>query len=315
MPNITHTTTRPSSPKTKLLVVRQPVKSVREREQPERVPLRLAIGVIVAVGVIAAVWLTGCLGTRLGFAPLVRVPDLIGDPGRELATGTMMLTSIPRVIFAAGLAEPMWLMLGFAMIAIPAAGLAAARPLTPGGPRPKESFVLMASLGAAAAMLSAALLIWWAGSPLRSAYMQAIPDRAGDAAAWHAALQTVAGLDVLAVITAALWVVLAMRLPVPLWLRAITASATLFALAVVVVAMSMSNAAAVQVGAGRSLCVLDDGGPTRRIILGSTPHHMATLVVYDEHTLIELRNHPDAITVTGRSSIISYLNDRVEPEP
>jgi hypothetical protein len=315
VPNITHTTTRPSSPKTKLLVVRQPVKSVREREQPERTPMRLAIGVIVAVGVLAAVWLMGCLGSRLGFAPLVRVPDLMGDPGRELATGTMILTSIPRMIFSAGLAEPMWLMLGFAMIALPAASLAAARPLTPGGPKPKESFVLMASLGAAASMLSAALLIWWAGSPLRAASLQAIPDRAGDAAAWHAALQTVAGLDVLAVITAALWVVLAMRLPVPVWLRAIAASATLFALAVVMVAMSMSNAAAVQIGAGRSLCVLDDGGPTRRIILGSTPHHMATLVVYDEQAIIELRNHPDAITVTGRSSIISYLNERAEPEP
>jgi hypothetical protein len=315
MPNITHTTTRPSSPKTKLLVVRQPSRSVRPSEQPERTPLRLAIGVIVAVGVLAVVWLMGYLGYRLGFAPLIRTPDLTGAVGGGLAPGTMMLISVPRMVFRAGLADPLWLMVGFAMIAIPAAGLAAARPLTPGGPRPKESFVIIASTGAVVAMVSAALLIWWAGSPLRAGYLQPIPAQPADAGAWHAKLQIVAGLDVLAVIAAALWVVLAMRLPVPVWLRAIASSAAFFALAVVLVAMSMSNAAAVQVGAGRSLCVLDDGGPTRRIILGSTPHHMATLVVHDDQTIIELRNHPDAITVTGRSSIISYLRERAEAEP
>lgn len=315
MPNITHTTTRPSSPKTKLLVVRQPSRSVRPSEAPERTPLRLAVGVIVALGVLLAVWLMGYLGFRLGFAPLVRTPDLTGAATGGLATGTMMLISVPRMIFRAGLAEPLWLMLGFAMIAIPAASLAAARPLTPGGPRPKESFVIIASTGAAATMVSAALLIAWAGSPLRAASLRPVPVQPIEAAAWHADLQIIAGLDVLAVITAALWVVLAMRLPVPVWLRAISSSAAFFALAVVVVAMSMSNAAAVEVGASRSLCVLDDGGPTQRIVLGSTPHHIATVSVHDGRTIIELRNHPDAITVTGRSSIISFLNARAEREP
>ena len=33
-----------------------------------------------------------------------------------------MLVSIPRVIILAGMAEPGWLMLGFVLIAVPAAG-------------------------------------------------------------------------------------------------------------------------------------------------------------------------------------------------
>ena len=314
MPNITHTTTRPSSPKTKLLLVRQAVKSVRKPEGAERMPLRLALGVIVAVGVVGLVWLMGYIGYRLGFAPLLRTPDLVGEPGRGLATGAMMMVSIPQVIFRAGLAEPMWLMIGFAMIAVPAGGLAAARPLTPGGPRPKQSFVAIASLGAVASMLSAALLIWWAGCPVRGDLLRVLPQQVAGAAAWHADLQTAAGLDVLAVVTASLWVVLAMRLPIPTWLRALATSATLFALAVVLVGMSMSNAAAAQVDATRSLCVLDDGGPTRRVIIGSTPHHMATLVAYDRNVIVELRNHPDAIAITGRASIADYLRDRAGRE-
>ena len=59
--------------------------------------------------------------------------------------------------------------------------------------------------------------------------------------------QTVSGLDVLAVIIASLWVVVVMRLTVPMWLRGLCASIAFFGLVVVTVAMSMSNAAAAQI--------------------------------------------------------------------
>ena len=107
MTNIVRKTTRPpSAPRTKLLVVRQAAKSVRHRDQPDRTPMRLAIGVIVTIGVIGAVWLMGYLGFRLGFAPIVGVPELMGGPGGSLAIGTMMLIRIPAVILQAGMAEP-----------------------------------------------------------------------------------------------------------------------------------------------------------------------------------------------------------------
>ncbi len=84
--------TRPSgSSRTRVLLVRQPVKSVRRSDEPDRSSFRLAIGVIVAVGVVAVVWLMGYVGYRLGFAPLVRVPELLGEPGGGLATGTLMV--------------------------------------------------------------------------------------------------------------------------------------------------------------------------------------------------------------------------------
>ena len=77
----------------------------------------------LALGIVGAVWMIGHLGFRLGFAPLMRVPDLAANNGDALATGTMMLISIPRVMFHAGLAMPFWLMIGFVMIAFPAACL------------------------------------------------------------------------------------------------------------------------------------------------------------------------------------------------
>jgi hypothetical protein len=307
MPNLTRGATRPSSTRSRLLLVRQPVRSVRRHHEHDRTPMRLAIGVLVAFGTVAAVWLMGSLGYRLGFAPIMHVPEMAGGAGTGLAIGTLVVIAFPRLVFEAGLARPMWLMLGFALIAMPAAGLGAARPPVPGGPRPKSSVTAIASAGGVIAMISACLLIWWTGSPERRGLLRAMPLDPLAAPAWHDDLQTVAGLDVLALICAALWVVLVLRLPIALWLRAIAASATFFTLVVMFVGTAISATTATQVGTGRSLCALGDDGGTPRIILGSTAHHMATVVVNGDRAVVELRNHPDAIAVHGRDSIVGYL--------
>jgi hypothetical protein len=219
----------------------------------------------------------------------------------------MVIISVPRVIFQAGLSQPMWLMAGFGLLAIPAAGLGAARPLTPGGPRPKTSFVAIANTGAVLSMLSGGALIWWTGSSLRSGMMRELPAAVTDTDAWIADLNAVAGADVLAVVCAALWIVLVMRLPIVTWLRAIAASAAFFTLVVVSVAMAMSNAGTAQIGMTRSLGAVDDGRTAPHLLLGTTPHHSASIVVRDRATVVELRNYPDVITVSGRMSIVEYL--------
>ena len=314
MSNLVRKTTRPPAPRTRLLVVRQPAKSVRRRDQPDRTPLRLAIGVIVTLGVVGLVWLMGYLGYRLGYASMVGVPELLGGPGGSLATGTMMLIGIPIVILQAGMAQPEWLMLCFALIAIPAAGLSAAKPATPGGPKPSQAAIVFSVAGAIAAALNGAALIWWTVSPFRTGLMQSMPQMPASAEAWHSHLQIAAGLDVLMVITAALWVVLVMRLAVPLWLRALSASVSFFALVVIVVAMSLSSAAAAQLAAPRSLCLLPDAQDDWQLLLGSTPHHIATLGVRDGHTAVQLRNRRDLIIVQGTRSVIEYLNERAPQE-
>ncbi|UCD76025.1 MAG: hypothetical protein JSV91_03705 [Phycisphaerales bacterium] len=314
MTHLVRKTTRPPAPRTRLLVVRQPAKSVRHKDQPDRTPLRLTIGIIVTLGVVGLVWLMGYLGYRLGYAPMVGVPDLVGGPGGSLATGTMMLIRIPMVILQAGMAEPEWLMLCFALIAIPAAGLSAAAPATPGGPRPNQAVVVFSVAGAITAALNGAALIWWTVSPFRTGLMQPMPQMPALAESWHSNLQIAAGLDVLMVITAALWVVLVLRLAIPVWLRALSASVSFFALVVIVVAMSLSSAAAAQLATPRSLCLLPDAQDDWQLLLGSTPHHIAALAVRDDHTTVQLRNRRDMIVVQGTRSVIEYLNERAPEE-
>ena len=315
---------RPSPPRTKILVVRSAgggVKSVRRSDEADRTPLRLAIGVIVAVGVVAVVWLMGYMGFRLGFAPLVRTPQLLGEPGRGLATGVIMLVSIPKVIIFAGIAKPTWLMLGFVLITIPAAGLSAARPRIPGGPEPTPAGAVFSYAGAVGAAVNAFIVIWWTASATRNNRIGELPfdpaalvtDATGaqtdTVTAWLGNLRMIAGLDVLAVVAATVWVVLVMRLAIPLWLRSITAAASLFALVVVIVAMSMSNAAAAQIQTFRSVVFIDDGSIDTRLLLGYTERHVATLRIDHDITIVELHDRSSLMTVIGRQSIVGMLEE------
>jgi hypothetical protein len=302
---------KPSEPRTKILLVRPAggIKSVRRTDEPDRAALRLAIGVIVALGVVFAVWLMGYLGYQLGFAPLLDVPQLRIDVGSGLATGTIMLISIPQLIIMAGMEQPGWLMLGFVLIAIPAAGLAAAKPRTPGGPRPSSAAVVFSYAGAVLAAAIALALTWWTASGVRLASFRGLPFHPGDAESWLTSLRTVAGLDAVGAIAGAVWVVLVMRLAIPGWLRALAASASFFALAVMIVAVSASSAAVAQLQFPRSEVFLDDGSVHTRLVLGFTPRQVATLRVDEGGAIVELHDSSRMMTVIGRNSVVGMLEE------
>ncbi len=302
---------KPSEPRTKVLLIRPAggIRSVRRTDEPDRTALRLAIGVIVAIGVVAAVWLMGYLGYQLGFAPLVDVPQLQIDLGSGLVTGTIMLISIPQLIILAGMEKPAWLMLGFVLIAIPGAGLAAAKPQAPGGPRPSSVALVFSYAGAVLAAGNALALIWWTASGIRLASFRGLPFHPTDAEAWLASLRTVGGLDAVGVIAGAVWVVLVMRLAIPLWLRALAASASFFALVVATVAVSASSAAVAQLQVPRSEVFLDDGSVHTRLLLGFTPRQVATLRIDEGGTIVELHDRSMMMTVIGRRSVVEMLED------
>jgi hypothetical protein len=304
----------PPASKTKILLVRQPVKSVRRSDEPSRAGLHLAIGVIVGLGSLAALWLMGGIGFRLGFADLMRIRELQIDPEGGLAAGALMLMGIPNVILQAGIEQPMWLMIGFALIAIPAASLGAIKPASPGGPRPKPAIVFISFAGAAFAMLNSLALIAWTVSPYRATLISGLPLSAADAQSWLTSLQIAAGLDVLSCISAALWVVVIMRLNIPVWLRGLGAAACFCALVAAAAAMAMSNVSASQLNAERSVCFLDDGSLQTRLVLGYSPHSLAALNVRDSRTLIELRDRPEVLEIIGKQSIVEFLQDRSHRE-
>jgi hypothetical protein len=356
MPNIARTTPRPparpqpQSAKTKIVLVRQPFKSVRRSDELDRTPVRLAIGVIVALGIVGVVWLMGFLGFRLGFANIMRVPDLRMEVSDGLATGMLILIGLPRVILEAGVAQPMWLMAGMALICIPAASLGAIKTPVRGGPRLKPAVVVLLYTAAIFAMLNAIGLMWWNITPLRSGMVTELPFNPADAAQWLENLRIVGGLDALGVVAAALWVVVAMRVAVPLWLRALASSVCLFVLVVMTVAFSITNATVAQATADRSVYFDDEGSIDPQLIVGTTQDYLVTLHVRRDTALristaatpaeppalesdgtlggigiddapaprtgqadiavIEMTDRPAKLTVVGRQSIVDYMLSR-----
>ena len=81
---------------------------------------------------------------------------------------------------------------------------------------------------------------------------------------------------------------------------------------VATVAMSMSNAAVAELQKKRSEVFLDDGSVQTRLLLGSTGEHLATLRVDTGVAGIELREPSGTMTVIGRQSIISKLEQEAK---
>lgn len=304
---------------------RTAARPARTRGDSDRLPVRLFLGTLVATGVVGACWILGAVGHGLGFAMAMRVPDLDTGGVRALSTGVMMLVDTPGFVLQAGIAQPFWLLAAFFLLSIPAAGLAAAEPRRPGAPPPNEVYAAIANLAAVGAMLTTAGLLWWTSSPVRQGLMRPMPlTDATDTAAWTDDVATAAGLDILAVVGLALWVVLVFRLPVAGWLRALSASVGCFGLVVVGVAMAISAATASQIQAQRSAIVtttsIDDGidpaaeadadtRPVTALLLGRAGEREAILVPGADGLEVRLRTPPSALRVVGRISIAEIARE------
>ncbi len=318
MPNIARSSpqaiTRSPAGKTKILLVRQPVKSVRKSDEPDRAMFKLMLGVIITLGVFLVLWMMGFLGYRLGFASMVRSPELVLHPVDALAAGALMLISIPFGILQAGIEEPMSLMIGFVLISIPAASLGAIKPRSPGGPKLKPGVIALFYAGAIVGGLNALGILWWMISPLRLDRMHDLPLDPSQVRLWLTNLQTVAGLDVLALVAAALWVVVVMRLAIPRWLRGLTASICFIAGVLMLVATSISNVAIAELTAGRSVCHAEDGREGEELILGFTPQYLATLRVENQQSLVDWRDKPTILHVLNKQSIVEFVDAQAPKE-
>ncbi len=311
MPDLARPIVRPPAPqRTKVLLVRQPVKSVRRSDEPDRTMVRLVIGVLATLGSVAAIWAIGHLGFRLGFAPLIGLPELTSYPGEGLITGTLILINGPRVILQSAIEQPMWLLIAFGVLAIPAAGLSAARPPAPGGPRPSQLAVTSSHTAAILGGLCTVAVTWWTVSPQRLQLVRELPANPADAVQWLRDLQTAAGIDLLAFVAAALWVVLSFRLPVALWLKALLASVTFFGFVVIAVAMSVTNGSAAHIEANKSVATFGDEQNAGRLVLGQVGDAFATLEITPESPVIELAPAGQPMRMHGSRSIINEY-DRV----
>ena len=311
MKPLTRSSPRQAGTRTKVLLLRPTEarrRSARAIQGRSRTPSRLAFGLTVTVGVVAGVWGLGFLGLSVGFAPLLGLPLLEWGPGVGLVTGMHMLAGVPEMIIQAGVGAPMWLIIGFVLVAVPAAGITAAGQQPTGVSLHPSIAMVFSWAGAAGAALNAVAITWWTASQTRGDLIVGLPADVDHAESWLDNLQTAAGLDVVAVIASALWVVLVMRLAIPAWLRALAASAGCVGLVVAAVAMSMSNGAATEFQKVRSVVTFREVPSEARLLVGFTPNHAVTLHLDHSAARIELHDARITMTVVGNRSIAEMMD-------
>ncbi len=289
----------------RVVLVREPSRQVRRIEETDRLPVHLAIGVIATLGGLMLLWLLGTIGYQLGFAALVGAPELTASPTAALATGVRQIMAAPLMIVRATMAEPMWLMIAFAMISIPGAGLSAARPQQKGTAKPTTFVVVMSAIGATVGMLTAIALLVWTSAPLRTDALAVLPADATQIGGWLDRLDVIAGFDVLAIAIAALWVVLMFRMPNPTWLRALGVSVMVLTMVVTLGGAAVSLGAAVEMRAPRTVVDMPDvnGDAVEPVLLlGHTARHHAVMSVHD-FPAIRFEQGPELMIRRGAASV------------
>ncbi len=290
------------------MVLRDRPRQLRPESEVAIAGLRLALAVATAAGGVLAIWVLGHLGFRLGAAASLGVPDLLAEPGQGLATGATMLMRSPQSIYLAALAEPLWIVLGFVAIALPASLLPLARPLVRGGPPASPAVLGLSAFGAALAALAGAGGVAWIASPVRSSWLTAMPATIAEAPEWVERLSIAAGIDLMLAIAMILWMIVALRLAIAPWLRWLTGSIVGAAVAIVLVGWAVSAATAANVHRPR-LVVGTPGGEA--LLLGGTREHMVILRVAGAETALELRRPVD-LQVRGRTSVARFIEPPAE---
>ncbi len=265
----------------------------------------MTLASLIVLAAVGLTWMLGYVGFRLGFAPAMLTPELLADPSEGLATGALLIIEAPINVFRAGLSEWPWLMVWFAMVAIPAGALVTIRQYAPGGPRPSSTSTVFNTIGAVATSLVACLVFGWVTSPWRREWVGPMPMLLSDLESWQQTAAAAAGLDVMAAITTLVWTVLAVRLHLPRWHRVLCVSAIGFALGCVVLAACISGAIATQASSPRSVCFVSGSGEPQ-LLLGYTRGHAALLMKNGPAAQLRLVAESEEMTVIGRASLVEW---------
>lgn len=302
---------QPVGPRTRVLIVRQPVRSVGRQGEPSRGPMRLALAVVIVVAALLLLWMLGMLGHRLGYAVHMRVPELVQHPTAAFANGVRMIINVPETIIQAGVYRVGWLLLAFLAIAAPAGGLAASQPYVAGGPRQSQLAVTFSWIGAIAASLNALLIVWWTASGARRALIGELPFSVDNVEQWLQQLRTAAGLDALALFAAVLWLVLLLRITLPTWLKALSVTLAVAGAVIAFAGFAVTAGCVAGVETPRSVCMLETEVDDTHLLIGSTDQQIATAhVEFGNVVMIQLTDRPSTLNVLDSMPVTDFLKSQ-----
>ena len=292
---------------------------------------------IVALGVVALP-LAGLVGFHHGFARAVGLPELIHEPGAGVVEGVRMLLDAPQRVFDAGLIDTGALTVAMALAIAGAAALTLALAAAAFSGRYEsgldeeeteyeaEGDVELAigplaaatyALGAVAAIVVSVLQIGWLFARGQGFLSLGMPWEPAAFETWLERGRVAAGLDVLALLAALIWLVFAFRLRTALWLKTLAVVSAVAAVLILLGAAAMSQGVVAQVDrpravvASRATDVESAGGvmgdaatSERRLLLGRAATHVV-LVTRDGTMRLVPAGAP--FDVVARESLAEFV--------
>ncbi|MCH2144365.1 MAG: hypothetical protein MK082_04365 [Phycisphaerales bacterium] len=229
------------SDRTKVVFVRQPVKQVAQEADRDHLLRCIVLTCFLALALTAVLAALGAIGGTLGFEDGLGLPRRATDVPSAFVEGIAMVSAMPSSILRSGEDMILLPLLGPFFVGVPAALLALARPRVPGAPLPDAGSRALATTGAVFAMAIAVAGIIWSVLAWRVDVVSALPAIPAELGDWRERLELISGIDVFAFLSLVLWSILAFRLGLPRWGRALTCTTLLVATAVVFVSMSISS--------------------------------------------------------------------------
>lgn len=269
---------------------------------------------MVVACTLVALPLAGLIGFRHGFAETVGVPDLQRELGASFSDGVRLVLAAPLRVFDAGMNDTVALMLAMGVLITGAGALtlavfspSRAAPREGGGEEPPAGAALHAG-GLVVCAIVSVVQIAWAIARSSDVVGEFMPWSPEAFAPWQAMVRITAGVDLIALAAAVVWLLVAARLRSMLWLRSLTLVVSASAVLALFAAGAMSNAIASQISQPRSLFQRGpvENGAKPDLILGHTLTH---LVVIRDGGELQLISPDIAIAVVGRASISDFIGE------
>ncbi|MFG0328958.1 MAG: hypothetical protein ACF8PN_03575 [Phycisphaerales bacterium] len=268
---------------------------------------RWAQGTIWGLSVLLAVFLAGLIGFRNGFLELVGIPELQQSALECMASGVRLVVEAPGRVFSAGIddATPWLVALGLVV-----AGGGAVSIVVLSEDRREESGPVgqtIAGLGAVLIGVVSAGMVAWTISRGQAFFAAPLPWSGVEIGGWLVSHRVAAGVDLIAVVAAALWFVAALRLRTFVWLRVLTIAIAASALVTTYAGSAMSNGALSELERLRTL-VRTDGAEEAQapvLLIGHTQSHLVVAPGGGEEA--RFVSPSDGMTATGRRSIIDQI--------
>lgn len=282
-------------------------------DDPAQAGIRIALVVAIASFALLGILLVGIVGFRAGFAPAMGVPTLTQTMGEAFSRGLLLPVALLEAIYTTGVRAPLIFTGALIIMLPPIAAIVIAKPRTPGTAPFRQEARVAAAIGGGLIVIADIIIAVRMASASRGILDAPFGRDVAEFTPWIEAMEGLAAKDSIALVVAILLAVLAFRLPIERWARAVVGT---IAIATCIIA------AAATAASGGTMAGLDEprsllwANPGTSLLLGTTDTNLDAVIGWNpvnSNTLEHVRLQPPTHTkILGPKSLRQFVTSKAD---